>query len=138
MVLGKKKRRGFSLNGVVTAISVDTGKCIDCEIMSRNCKSCNVMQNIKPRDPGRYETWYASHIHKCSLNYHRSALNMEKVTAVNIFQRTIEKHCIYFTAFYGDGDSRSFSAVENIYGDHDDSKKVIKYEVITKNVLVTG
>ena len=129
MVRGKK--RGFSsLNELVTAISVDTGKFIDCEIMSRNCKSCNVMQNIKQRDPGRYKTWYASHIHKCSLNYHGSALNMEKVGAVNIFQRSIEKHCLYFTAFYGDGDCKSFSAVENNYGDHDDSKKVIKYECI--------
>ena len=88
------------------------------------------MQNIKQRDPGRYETWYALHIHKCSLNYHGSAPNMEKVRAVNIFQCSIEKHCIYFTAFYGDGDSRSFSAVENIYGNNDDSKKVIKYECI--------
>ena len=53
---------------------------------------------------------------------------MEKVRAVNIFQHSIEKHCIYFTAF--NGDSRNFSAVENIYGDNDDSKKVIKYECI--------
>ena len=96
--------------------------------MSRNCKSCNVMQNIKQvtqagTKPGM------PHIHNCSLNYHGSAPNME-VRAVNIFQRSIEKHCIYFTAFYGDDDSRSFSAVENIYGDNDDSKKVIKYECI--------
>ena len=55
---------------------------------------------------------------------------MEKVRAVNIFQRSIEKHCIYFTAFYGDGRSRNFSAVENYYGDNDDPKKVMKYECI--------
>ena len=109
---GSWQKRGFSsLNGVVTAISVDTGKFIGCEIMSRNCKSCNVMHSIKQRDPGRYDTWYASHIHKCPLNYHGSAPNMEKIRAVNIFQRSIEKHCIYFTAFYDDGDSRSFSDV---------------------------
>ena len=69
-------------------------------------------------------------IHKCSLNYHGSAPNVEKGGAVNIFQRSIEKHCLYFTAFYGDGDSKGFSAVENNYGDHDDLKKVVKYECI--------
>ena len=40
---GTWQRRGFtSLNGIVTAISVDTGKILDCEIMSRNCKACNL------------------------------------------------------------------------------------------------
>ena len=81
----------------------------------------------KASDPGRSETWYASHP-QVSLKLSRICPNTE-VRAVNISQRSIEKHCIYFTAFYGDGDSRTYYAVENIYGDNDDSK-VIKYECI--------
>ena len=35
------QKRGFSsLNGVVAAISIDTGKVVDCEIMARYCKAC--------------------------------------------------------------------------------------------------
>ena len=57
-------------------------------------------------------------IHKCFLNYHGSA--------INIFRRSIEKHRLDFTAIYGDGDIKTVSAVENIYGDHGDSM-VVKY-----------
>ena len=38
---GTSQRRGFcSLNGCVTTISMDTGKVLDTEVMSRFCKQC--------------------------------------------------------------------------------------------------
>ena len=41
-VNGTWQRRGFSSNnGVVTAISIDTGKVVAVEIMSKTCKGCN-------------------------------------------------------------------------------------------------
>ena len=41
---GSWQRRGFSsMNGVVTAISIDTGKIIDIESMSRYCRQCFVI-----------------------------------------------------------------------------------------------
>ena len=61
------------------------------------------------------------------LNYKGSAPNMEKAGAVSIFQRSIEKNGLRYTTFYGDGDSKSFNAVENIYGD---DYPVIKQECI--------
>ena len=34
-------RRGYnSLNGIVTVISVDTGKCVDYRNRTKNCKTC--------------------------------------------------------------------------------------------------
>ena len=123
---GTWQRRGFtSLNGIVTAISVDTGKILDCEIMSRNCKACNLMEAVKRDDPIRCDIWHASH--NCKLNYRGSAPNMEKIGAIKIFGRSIAKHGMYYTSFYGDGDSKSYSAVQKIYGD---DKLVIKYECI--------
>ena len=121
---GTWQKRGFSsLNGVVTAISVDSGKILDTEIMSRKCKGC-VMGDCKINDPIRYEDWHASH--DCGLNYKGSAPNMEKAGSVSIFQRSI-KNGLRYTTFYGDGDTKSFNAVENIYGD---DSPVIKRECI--------
>ena len=37
-----QRRRYSSLNGVVTVISMDTGKILDCEPMSRYCTACNL------------------------------------------------------------------------------------------------
>ena len=48
---------------------------------------------------------------------------MEKIGAVKIFECSIEKYSLRYTDFYGDGDSKSFSAVEKVYGDDKLSKK---------------
>ena len=41
-------QRGFSsLNGVFTAISIDSGKAFDVEPMSRSCKSCFLRREIR-------------------------------------------------------------------------------------------
>ena len=38
---GTWQRRGFSsLNGVVTVIASDTGKCVDYRVKSKQCTSC--------------------------------------------------------------------------------------------------
>ncbi|GFS68324.1 uncharacterized protein TNCV_307031 [Trichonephila clavipes] len=49
-----QKRGHTSLNGVVTAVSVDTGKDVDAEILSRKC-SCHFNGNL--------------HSDECSANY---------------------------------------------------------------------
>lgn len=123
---GTWQRKGFtSTNGVITAISVDTGKVLDVSILSKSCKGCTSMQSIEKSDPERYAGWKASH--NCNLNYAGSSPNMEKVGAENMFKRSVKKHGLYYTKFYGDGDSKAFSAVENIYGP---TKKLKKYECI--------
>ena len=49
----------------------------------------------------------------------------EKVSAEKIFKQSVTKHSLYYTSFYGDGDSKAFPAVENAYGPE---KPVKKYE----------
>ena len=56
------------------------------------------------------------------LNYSRSAPGIEKEGAKRIFDRSEET----VVHFYGDGDSKSFKEVENIYP----GEKMIKYECI--------
>ena len=70
------------------------------------------MESVQKSDLPRYERWKASR--NCNLNYRGSAPNMEKVGATNIFERSVKKHGLYYTSFYGDGDSKNFSAVEKV------------------------
>ena len=45
---GKWQKRGYSsLNGVVTVISMDNGKILDVEPMTRTCKSCLLHEKSK-------------------------------------------------------------------------------------------
>ena len=45
---GSWQKRGYSsLNGVATAISVTTGKVLDCEVLSRYCKNCTQHTPLK-------------------------------------------------------------------------------------------
>ena len=45
---GTWQREGFtSTLGVVTAISVDNGKVLDCAILSKSCKGCTRMEGVE-------------------------------------------------------------------------------------------
>ena len=45
---GTWQKKGFnSTLGVITAISVDTGKVLDVSIMSKSCKGCTNMDSVK-------------------------------------------------------------------------------------------
>ena len=111
---GTWQRRGYSsLNGVVTSISIDTGKILDCEAMSRSCKACKLKEALKRTDRNAYDGWKASH--NCKINYLGSAPGMEVTGAKRIFNRSIDKSKLRFTEFYGDGDCKSFASIENTY-----------------------
>ena len=113
---GAWQRRGYaSLNGIVTAISLDNGKVVDVEPMSRNCKAHNLMDHLKESDPVAFANWMNSHI--CSFNYKGSAPGMEPVGAQRIFARSVEKYHLRYTDYLGDGDSKSYLSVKNIYDD---------------------
>ena len=87
---GTWQRRGFSSNnGVVTAISIDSGKVVDVEIMSKICKGCKQKEHLKTTDPLAYANWRNSHY--CSFNYSGSAPGMEPEGAKRIFKRTMTK-----------------------------------------------
>ena len=111
---GTWQRRGFSsLNGVVAAISMKTGKILDIEAMSRACKACNLKEHLKKEDPLAYANWKETHV--CNFNYRGSAGNMEVVGAKRIWERSIEKNKLRYTTFYGDGDSKGYLGVCDVY-----------------------
>ena len=83
---GSWQRRSYSsLNGVVTAISMQTGKILDCEPMSRICKSCNLHEKDRVSNPASYDIWRATH--NCLVNHRGSAGAMEVTGVKRIFER---------------------------------------------------
>ena len=50
---------------------------------------------------------------------------MERMSTEIIFKQSITKHNLFYTSFYGDGDSKAFLSEENAYGLE---KLVKKYE----------
>lgn len=123
---GTWQKRGFSsLNGAVAVISIETGKVLDVEPMSRYCNACVANDKLKDIDPAKYETFQASHA--CRNNHKGSAPAMEKDGTIRIFKRSIDRHKLRYMNFYGDGDTKSFYAIEDIYPKY---RKVKKFECI--------
>ncbi|MBX9702962.1 MAG: hypothetical protein K2X39_02290, partial [Silvanigrellaceae bacterium] len=111
---GTWQRRGFSsLNGVFAALSMDSGKILDVEVMSRVCRGCSLNQKLSKKDPTAYAEWRNSHI--CKMNFVGSASGMECEGAIRIFQRSIKNHKLQFINFLGDGDSKSYNSVKDVY-----------------------
>lgn len=111
---GAWTRRGHSsINCVVTAISLHNGKVIDVEPMARSCKACNLKQPMKESDPVGYSNWKEGHV--CKYAYRGSAPAMEQHGTKAMFERSVEKYKVRYTNFLGDGDTKSFSKVKDIY-----------------------
>ena len=71
---GTWQKRGYSsLNGVVTAIAKDSGKCFDYRIMTKKCQACQSWQD-KHGTP-EYDRFLADH--QCAINFEGCAGAME-------------------------------------------------------------
>ena len=106
---GTWQRRGHaSHHGVISAISVDTGKCLDVEVLSNICKGCQHWEKAD-KTSDKYLRWKADH--KCSSNHVGSAGAMESVGALRIFTRSETTRNLRYTKYLGDGDSSSFKTV---------------------------
>ncbi|GFX68091.1 uncharacterized protein TNCV_921921 [Trichonephila clavipes] len=100
---GTWQKRGYtSLNGVVIVTSIDTGKVIDVDILSKYCACKNLPFHEKD----------------CKRNYVGSSGAMEIQGASKIFQRLLSLHNARYITYLGDGDCKAFDAVKkkNIYG----------------------
>ena len=84
---GTWQRRGYaSLNGVVTAIS--SGKCVDYEVLTKHCKSCQIWDHKKDSDS--YNDWVLRHV--CPINHTGSSGAMESKGAIQIFARSLRQN----------------------------------------------
>ena len=123
-----QKRGHSSLNGCVTAISMDTGKCLDVAIMSKNCLGCKKLEEKNHAD--EYQVLKAEHdiSGKCTANYHGSSPAMETEGIKKIFSRSEQKYSLQYTEYYGDGDSKGYNVVRNTYSEK--GVEVVKKECV--------
>ena len=108
------QRRGYcSLNGVTTAISVDTSKILDTHPQVKHCQKCALKMRLKKENIEAHNAWKCEH--KCTINHVGSSGAMECEGAKAIFKRSVPNHKLRYTEFFGDGDSKSHPAVMNTY-----------------------
>lgn len=99
-----QKRRHKSDNGVGTGISVDTGLCLDFEVLSNYCHGCNQHQIL---DEPEEEVWQAFHSPVCE-SVDCSSHAMQTKAALRIWRRTQTYSTeLQFTTFLSDGDSKA-------------------------------
>ncbi|GFU56387.1 uncharacterized protein TNCV_2609121 [Trichonephila clavipes] len=114
LVDGTWQRRGYSsLNGCVSVISIDSGKVLDVDFMSKVCRLFN-SKNKK-----------LNNIHNCAKHIGSSGA-MESLGVYRIFERSVEMRKLQYVNFFGDGDSKGYASVKDIYG----KNTVAKYECI--------
>ncbi|GFV05766.1 uncharacterized protein TNCV_1129891 [Trichonephila clavipes] len=103
---GTWQKPGYSShNGCVSCISIDTGKILGIEIMSHFCRICSKKAKVPDA---------ASNAHVC-CNHMGSASSMETVGAYRIFERSENHRKLQYTDYYGDGDSKAYESVKNMY-----------------------
>jgi len=98
-----------TLNGIVTVISIDSGKCLDYKVLSKVCVACSTWESRKESNPEEYDTF--TQTHECPINHVGSAGAMESARVVDCFGRSLEKRKLRYLNYIGDGDSKSFSEV---------------------------
>ena len=119
-----RKRGHSSLQGVVTAISAETGKCLDYEALNKVCFGC--ARWSKQESSAAKDNWFASH--RCAVNFIGSASAMEPEGVKRIYNRSEDSRKLQYTGYIGDGDSKSFSSIKasRPYA----GKDITKYECV--------
>lgn len=115
---GTWRKRGFSSSyGVVTALSTITGKALDCEVMSKDCKECKLWRGKEGSHA--FQEWWEGHQHKCHTNFEGSSGSMDASGLLYIFQRSVEQYGLRYLEFLGDGDSKAHKLLveQAVYGD---------------------
>ena len=98
---GAWQRRGYaSLNGLVTVVTMDTNKCVDFEVLSKTCKTCEVLEK---KGVETYKN------HDCGINHEGSAGSLESAGVISCFKRSVEKNRLRYTTYIGD--STSYNSV---------------------------
>ena len=115
---GTWRKRGFSSSfGVVTALSLLTGKAVDVEVMSKECREC--MGWREKQGTVEFNEWWEGHQATCHANFEGSSGAMDAAGALAICQRSVDNYGLRYVEFLGDGDNKSYKVLvdEAVYGD---------------------
>ncbi|CAB3995288.1 Hypothetical predicted protein [Paramuricea clavata] len=118
------KRGHSSKIGVIFLISVATGEILNYEEKSLFCHECKAHNN-QYHEGKEFQERKKAREPKCEVNHVGSSEEMEAVSAVDIFSRSIATRKLKYTTFVGDGDSSSFGRVKEAL----DNKFGAAYEI---------
>lgn len=112
---GSWAKRGFtSLIGIVSLIGKYSGKVVDVAVLSTYCKACEYWKGKE--NTQKYEEWKEKHTaEKCTANHGSSAGKMEVEGIVQMFLRSLEKFGVRYRNYIGDGDSKTFKMLLNVF-----------------------
>ncbi|XP_032681223.1 uncharacterized protein LOC116848822 isoform X2 [Odontomachus brunneus] len=126
---GSWKKRGFSsLFGLATLIGKYTNKVLDVIVKSSFYQSCANWKSKKGTI--EYNLWKESHEEVCSANYQGSSGKREVDAMKEMFARSKELLGVQYEFYIGDGDTKTFKALQDL-NPYDD------ITVKKKNVLDT-
>ena len=103
-------RRGhFSNQGFAAVIDSEFGKVLDYQLYDRVCYPCSKWTDErKGNNPEEYSQYWETHKDVCSANFSGSSQSMESSAAVEVWNRSIERHDLIYGTYIGDGDSSSY------------------------------
>lgn len=110
---GTWKRRGHVSNyGIVFVIDVQSGLCIDFEVMSLYCEACAKKKSELSRT--NFTIWHKKHKPFCSKNYDGTSKSMEKQGVIKLYQRSL-MNGLRYKYMVCDGDASAFEAIKYYY-----------------------
>jgi hypothetical protein len=123
---GTWQRRGYSsLHGCVTTLSIDTGKCLDVEVLTKVCHGCQRI--AREKDASKKADMVEKH--SCKMNYKGFSPAMETEGIKRIFARSETTTQLQYTEYFGDGDAKHIRRL---------SMYMIMFKLKGRNVLVTS
>ena len=116
-------RRGYASKvGIVLLCDAVTDKYLDYAILNKYCHRCTQQRKLLNEDD--FEAWKAVHESKgeCSSNFEGPSSEMERHAVRSMFVSSLEKGLRY-KWLVGDGDSKCYLDVWNVYGCCTDCEK---------------
>lgn len=111
---GSWHKRGItSKYRVGCCIEMTTGLVIDFEVLSKYCRSCDVIkEKIKGR-PEELEAWLETHKPICERNFEESSPMMESYAPQKIWSRSLD-HGFRYTTLISDVDSKTLCHLNSL------------------------
>ena len=109
------QRRGHSsMSGCVTTLSMENGKCLDVEVLSKVCHGCQRIERENHHIKRAFKQ--QKHVGKCKINHTGSSAAMETEGVMRIFQRSENEQNLQYTEYFGDGNSKAYAEVKQEEG----------------------
>lgn len=107
---GTWKTRGHSSRfGVSTIIGGETGKALDRYVASSYCKGCESLKAFSSTED--FLERKTEHEKTCNKNHSGSSGQMEVSAMINMFSKSEEKYQVRYLNYVGDGDCKTFLAL---------------------------